>query len=206
MTVVRIGERQRKRRSSLLLRRVTPGMAILVFLAIVVLRLWVVETAIVEGRSMEDALQPGDRVLILKPLERKRFDIVVVNDPDGRGASIKRIVGMPGDVVSMVPYITETSSGPAVYGSQLYVNGEPYEEAYATSVIPVSMQPTKIADDSYFVLGDNRDASIDSRRYGAVAAEDIRGVGVAVVFPFTRTGIIAPGSQAAVPATAQNSS
>ena len=64
MTVVRLGQQQQsKRSSSLFLRRVTPGMIVLILLAIAALRLWVVETAIVEGRSMEDTLLPGDRVL-----------------------------------------------------------------------------------------------------------------------------------------------
>jgi signal peptidase I len=206
MTVVRLGQQQSKRSSSLFLRRVTPGMIVLILLAIAALRLWVVETAIVEGRSMEGTLLPGDRVLVLKLLHPTRFDVVLMNDPDGRGVSIKRIIGIPGDVVSIIPRVFETSRGQLPYGSQVYLNGRPYEEPYAAALVPTSMRPIEMPADTYFVLGDNRDLSIDSRRYGPVSADSIRGVAVAVVFPFARIALIEPGSQNAALATAQTSS
>ncbi|MDH4179767.1 MAG: signal peptidase I, partial [Armatimonadota bacterium] len=179
-----------QRRKSLLLTRVTPGTALLVIGAIVVLRMWVVETAYVEGRSMQDTLQQGDRVLILKPLKRERFDVVVVDDPEEGGIDIKRIVGMPGDIVSMVPHVVSADRTTVMYGSQLYLNSQPYDEPYATSVIPFSLPPMKVPKESYFVMGDNRDDSIDSRRYGPVKKEHVRGVALAVVFPINRFQIL----------------
>jgi len=179
-----------QRRKSLLLSRVTPGTLLLVIGAIAVLRLWVVETAYVEGRSMQDTLQQGDRVLILKLLKPKRFDIVLVDDPEEGGTDIKRIVGMPGDVVSMVPHVADVGRSTVMYGSQLYLNSQPYEEPYATSVIPSSLPPIRVPKESYFVTGDNRDDSIDSRRYGPVKKEHVRGVAVAVVFPINRIQIL----------------
>jgi len=179
-----------QRRKSLLLSRVTPGMALLVIGAILVLRLWVVETAYVEGRSMQDTLRQSDRVLILKLLKPKRFDVVLVDDPEEGGTDIKRIVGMPGDVVSMVPRVVGGGGPRMVYGSQLYLNSQPYDEPYATSVIPSSLPPMKVPKESYFVMGDNRDDSTDSRRYGPVKKEHVRGVAVAVVFPINRIQIL----------------
>jgi signal peptidase I len=179
-----------QRRKSLLRSRVTPGTLLLVIGAIAVLRLWVVETAYVEGRSMQDTLQQGDRVLILKLLKRQRFSVVVVNDPEEGGIDIKRIVGMPGDVVSMVPRVVDGGGPRMIYGSQLYLNSQPYEEPYATSVIPSSLPPIRVPKESYFVMGDNRDDSIDSRRYGPVKKEHVRGVAVAVVFPINRIQIL----------------
>jgi len=179
-----------QRRKSLLLSRVTPGTALLVIGAILVLRMWVVETAYVEGRSMQDTLQQGDRVLILKLLKPKRFDVVVVDDPEEGGIDIKRIVGMPGDIVSMVPHVAGAARSTAIYGSQLYLNSQPYDEPYATSVIPSSLPPMRVPKESYFVMGDNRDDSIDSRRYGPVKKEHVRGVAVAVVFPTNRIQIL----------------
>jgi len=181
----------KQRRKSLLLSRVTPGTALLVIGAIVVLRMWVVETAYVEGRSMQDTLQQGDRVLILKLLKRERFAVVVVDDPEEGGTDIKRIVGMPGDVVSMVPQVAWIDRSTVIYsGSQLYLNSQPYEEPYATATIPSSLPPMKVPKESYFVMGDNRDDSIDSRRYGPVKKEHVRGVAVAVVFPIDRIRIL----------------
>jgi len=185
MVEAECGKPERKQKS-LLLRRVTPGMALLVIGAILVLRLWVVETAYVEGRSMQDTLQQGDRVLIFKLLRRERFDVVVLNDPEEGGIDIKRIVGTPGDVVSVVPHVKDVGRHQVVYGGELYVNAQPYEEPYAASAIPSSLPPAKVPEDSYFVMGDNRDDSIDSRQYGPVKAKNIRGVAVAVVFPIDR--------------------
>ena len=179
-----------QRRKSLLRSRVTPGTLLLVIGAIAVLRLWVVETAYVEGRSMQDTLQQGDRVLILKLLKRQRFSVVVVDDPEEGGTDIKRIVGMPGDVVSMVPHTASSRGSTVIYGSQLYLNSQPYEEPYATSVIPSSLPPIRVPKESYFVMGDNRDDSTDSRRYGPVKKEHVGGVAVAVVFPINRIQIL----------------
>jgi len=189
MTQLTIGK-PKPRRRSLLLTRVTPGVALLIIAAIAVLRIWVVETAIVEGNSMADTLQTGDRVLISKLLAVSRFDIVVLKDPEIGGTDIKRVVGVPGDVLSMVPYVADTADSTSVYGSQLYINSIPYKEPYATSVAPQSMPPSKIAEDSCFVLGDNRDDSTDSRRYGPIKAKSVRGVALAVVYPFSRFRIL----------------
>ena len=202
MTVVRIGERERKERPSLLLRRVTPGMLILVLGAIVSLRHWVVETAIVEGQSMEDTLHPGDRVLVLKPLGLKRFDVVVLEDPEEGEIAIKRVVGLPGDVISMVPHTRPVGKRRLMLGSQLYINGAPYQEPYASSILLRSLPPLRVPERSYFVLGDNRDASVDSRHYGPVERRRIKGVGVAIVFPPQRARVIPRNAQPASPVAA----
>jgi len=194
-----------QRRKSLLRSRVTPGTLLLVIGAIAVLRLWVVETAYVEGRSMQDTLQQGDRVLILKLLKRQRFSVVVVDDPEEGGTDIKRIVGMPGDVVSMVPHTASSRGSTVIYGSQLYLNSQPYEEPYATSVIPSSLPPMRVPKESYFVMGDNRDDSTDSRRYGPVKKEHVRGVAVAVVFPIDRIQILTDAEASAANVAADTS-
>jgi signal peptidase I len=174
-------------------------MAIAVIAAILGVRLWVIETAIVEGHSMNDALRPGDRVLVLKPQPIRRFDIVVLEDPETGSVAIKRVVGLPGEMISMVPRVDSSGGREFVYGSQIYVDGKPYEESYATSLIPSSMPPIRMAEDAYFVLGDNRDASIDSRRYGPVKRGAIRGVALAVVYPPGRMGIIERPAEPAQP-------
>lgn len=198
MTEVQFGERRRKRKS-LLLTRVTPVTALLVFGSIGALRLWVVESAYVEGDSMADTLRSGDRVLIIKPIALERLDIVLLEDPETGGIDIKRIVGMPGEVVSMVPGMATVGQRQVPYGSDLYINSQRYEEPYATSVIPTSVRPVKVPRGDYFVMGDNRDGSTDSRTYGPVERDRIRGVAVAVVYPFSRMQTLtAPETPAAI--------
>lgn len=179
-------ERPKAKRKSLLRSRVTPGMLFLIIGAILVLRLWVVETAYVEGGSMNDTLQQGDRVLIFKRLEPKRFDIVVFKDPQEGGIDIKRVIGLPNEMVYMVPKLVPEGDQQMPVGSQVYINEKPLEEPYAISLLPKAMAPRTIKPTRYFLLGDNRDVSIDSRDYWGVERKDIRGVAVAVVYPFSR--------------------
>jgi signal peptidase I len=177
-------------RRSLLRARVTPLMLVLVVLAIVFFRLFVVEMAIVDGGSMDNTLHSGDHVLVLKFLGLKRFDVVLLTDPQTHGTAIKRIVGLPGDVISMVPRIVKAENTEAIAGSQLYIDGKPYDEPWAISVLPTVMTPGKIKPGKYFVLGDNRDDSVDSRTYNAVDRNQIHGVAVMVVYPFSHLRFI----------------
>jgi signal peptidase I len=187
--------RPQPRRRSLLRSRVTPVTFLLVLLGIIFFRLYVLKVAIVEGRSMDNTLHNGDRVLVLRFLGLKRFDVVVLTDPQTQGIAIKRIVGLPGDVISMVPRVVKTASGDALGGSQLYIDGRPYDEPWATSRMPAVMTPGKIRPGRYFVLGDNRDDSVDSRTYGGVDRDQIHGVAVMVIYPFSHARFITRNAQ-----------
>ena len=195
MTVVQVGEPEPPPRKSLLHSRVTPGMALLVIAAIAIFRIWVLEVAIVEGHSMEKTLRPGDRVLVLKLLGLKRFDVVVVTDPQEGGTVIKRLVGFPGDRISMVPRLAKTGGRELPIGSQLYIDDRPYDEPYATSNIPAVLEPRTIRQGRYLVLGDNRDDSVDSRVYGGVERKLIHGVAVMIIYPFSRAQVITRGAE-----------
>ena len=183
-------KRARTARSSLLRRPVTPAMVLLVVLGIAVFRLWLVETAIVDGHSMVPTLRPDDRVLVLKLAEVERFSVVVMADPEEGGTVIKRVVGLPGDSVAMIPRILLGDLSQGGFGAQLFVNRLPYREPYAQSIGRGAFPPLTVPEDHYFVLGDSRDDSIDSRRYGPVPKDLIQGVGVAVVYPFGRAGLL----------------
>ena len=175
---------------SLLRRRVTPTMALLVVLGIVVFRLWLVETAIVDGHSMAPTLRPDDRVLVFKPAKVERFSVVVMTDPEEGGTVIKRVIGLPGDSIAMIPRVLLGDLSQGGFGTQLFVNRLPYREPYAQSIGRGAFPPLTVPEDHYFVLGDSRDDSIDSRRYGPVPKDLIQGVGVAVVYPFGRAGLL----------------
>ena len=193
-------EPQPKHRTSLLTSRVTPGMAVAVIGAIVVLRLFVVETGIVEGRSMMNTLEPGNRILVLKPMEPRRYDVVLLTDPQTGLTDVKRVIGLPGDTVALVP---EVSRGPAgeitVLSTQLYLNGQLYREPYVSSPSLMPVSPTKLDRDSYFVLGDNRAISVDSATYGPIKRDRIRGVAVAVILPPQRVRWLLGSAEPAAP-------
>jgi signal peptidase I len=202
MTVVRIGKQEREQRSSLLTRPVTPGLLLLVLLGLIIFRVWIVEMAIVDGPSMETTLKDNDRVLVLKPLAVHRFDVVVLRDPEANEPVIKRVIGMPGDVIQIVPRVRIVGLEEIEEGGDLYINGTLYHEPYATCVAPTRFGPLKMPSDSFLVLGDNRDRSTDSRSYGAVPAKDIQGVAVAIVYPFGRMGRLKGEAVPAGPVTA----
>jgi signal peptidase I len=202
MTVVQMGQPEEKKRTSLLRARVTPVTALIVILVIVALRLWVVETAIVGGHSMRNALMSGDRVLVLKPLGLRRFDIAVFKDPQGAGVAIKRVVGLPGDIVEMRPRTVRSGGEEYPAGVQLYINGAGYDRPNTISSEPRPMPPFRVPENSYFLLGDNLDVSVDSRQYGPVERSNIDGVGVAVLYPPQRMRLLVPDEPAPAEAAA----
>lgn len=137
----------------------------------------------VEGNSMEETLQQGDMVLMEKISEIERFDVIVFQLADGTNY-IKRVIGLPGDTL----YYED---------DQLYVNGEKIEESFLSveqedTAIPFTydfrfeelMGVEKLGKDSYFVMGDNRRLSKDSRSFGAISKEDILGKARVVYYPF----------------------
>ncbi len=181
-------------RRSLLLKKITWRDA-LVILGIAVMRLWVVQTVIVDGNSMSPTLANDERVLVLHPLHPHRFSVVVFTDPRDQTSVIKRVVGLPGDKVSSV--VVTPPRGPGSFPeSRLEVNGTEYSEPYApvtVGTIPGGEMPAE----RYYVLGDNRQNSEDSRssRYRPIPASSIQGVAVAVVYPFSHMRILTPTAE-----------
>ncbi len=126
----------------------------------------------VQGASMSPTLIDGQRYLLYRwtYLVRppRKGEIVVIKDPEDHGLSVKRIVGLPDELVEM------RTDG-------LYVNGAKIPEPYLVSKYTLAPhnQPTKplrLPKDGYFVLGDNRYRSADSRIYGAVPRGNILGL------------------------------
>jgi signal peptidase I len=138
----------------------------------------------VQGTSMEPLLLDGERIVVNKFIYRfqsiERGDVVVFWYPRDPSVSfIKRVVGLPGDLV-------EIRSG------QLLVNGLPAPERY----LPASFRdgdsypPTEVRKGYYFVLGDHRRSSNDSRSWGEVPEKYIYGRAVYRFWPFDRVGPI----------------
>ncbi len=136
----------------------------------------------VEGTSMSPLLTDQERIFINKFVYRfepiQRGDIVVFWYPLDRTKSyIKRVVGLPGE-------------GLSIQNGQVFVNGQPLPEPYVPAgfLDRQSYPPLHIPPDQYYVLGDHRDSSNDSRVWGTVARQYIYGKAVFVYWPFSEFG------------------
>jgi signal peptidase I len=103
----------------------------------------------------------------------KRGDIVVFKIPTASGGITKRVIGLPGDQVKMVKGI-------------VYVNGKILKERYRVLKDTSNFGPIKIPAGSYFMLGDNRSASSDSRHWGAISGDNIFGIIAARIWPLNK--------------------
>lgn len=124
---------------------------------------FLVSTIIIRGSSMEPNLHDGE-TYILKCLSHsyQRGQIVVLKDKEGY--AIKRIIGMPGETISF-------------HNQKVLINGQPLIEHYldAKTATIGPPKPIIVPADAYYVLGDNRNHSCDSREFGPVARNHIRG-------------------------------
>src|ERR1700733_74038 len=159
-----------------------------VFAAItaVLIVVFVVQPVKVEGTSMLPRLENDKRIFVNKMVYSfhpiKRDDIVVFWFPDDPSKSfIKRVIGLPGEVVRID------------HKGQLYVNGQPVDEPYLSpdrTRYPRAMPDTVIKPHYYFVMGDNRDASNDSRSWGLVPEKYIYGKAMFRYWPLSRLGLL----------------
>jgi signal peptidase I len=156
-----------------------------VFLAILVI-LFLYQPVKVEGTSMMPALENQERIFINKFVYRfgivdvHRGDMVVFWFPmDPTKSYIKRVIGVPGDTV-------EIDNGTVI------VNGQPLEEDYVLNEYRdrQPMAPFKVQHDEYFVMGDHRSSSNDSRSWGPVPKKYIYGKAVFVYWPLEKIGVV----------------
>ena len=144
--------------------------------------LFLVQPFQVEGRSMQPRLEDGERILVdkLSPRFRAigRGDILVFRSPADSGRYlIKRAVGLPGETVR-------------ISGGRLIVDGREIEEDYLAHLPPEgeSYGPVRLGPASYFVLGDHRTDSEDSRTWGAVDRSLIIGRAILSYWPPSKVG------------------
>lgn len=174
------------------------GVAVAAVLVALAIQAWVVKPYSIPSGSMRDTLRPGDRVLVNRFVyhlrEPQRGDVVVFHYPrDPSVVFIKRIVGAPGDVLD-------------VRDGRLYVNGrsvhEPFVHRTGGQTDPTIAEPTlpgstlhdpwslsipyTVPAGRYFVMGDNRTDSDDSRDWGTVPRSAIVGEGLLTYWPLSR--------------------
>ena len=181
---------RRKRRETGIIREILGWIFyIVVILALTyVIITYVGQRTSVSGSSMETTLSDGDQLLVDKLSYRfqnpKRFDIIVFPYQHAENTYyIKRIIGLPGETVQVVD-------------GYVYINGSRLEsDIYGKEVMDDPMaasQPITLGSDEYFVLGDNRNHSQDSRdpSVGKVKKDTIMGKAWVRIYPFDKMGVI----------------
>ena len=142
----------------------------------------------VSGASMYPTLHNGDRMILSKIGDINRFDVVVLKAPDENVEYIKRVIGMPGDTLEMKQGV-------------LYINGKKIEQPFINTealqkqtvfiddfTLQTLTGETKIPEGKYFVMGDNRGVSKDSRMIGLIDRKAIEGKAVFTIWPMNQFG------------------
>ena len=151
------------------------GLYVITIILVLLVKKFIVSPIKVNGTSMMTTLHDGD-IMILNIIgyrfdEINRFDIVVVDE--GNEYLIKRVIGLPGEEIEYKD-------------NQLYINGKKVKENYGSQV--TEDFKVKVKKNSYFVLGDNRTNSLDSRHFGSFKKDRIIGKTSLIIFPFNRFG------------------
>jgi signal peptidase I len=161
-----------------IIREYVEALVVAIILALVI-RTFVIQAFKIPSGSMLETLQIGDHVLVNKFIytfsDPKRGDIIVFKYPEDQTRDfIKRIVGLPGETLEIKNRV-------------VYINKEPLKEDYVKSSSSEfstsnNLSPRLIPPDSYFVMGDNRDNSMDSRVWGFLKHDLIRGKSLIIYF------------------------
>jgi signal peptidase I len=166
--------RARPRSVLVTLARESAGTAALAAVLTLVLQR-AVQPRLVEGGSMEPTLHTSQRVLV-SPLAYRllgqlhRGDVVVFDAWGDEPDYIKRVIGVPGETVELRDGV-------------VYVDGRVLVEPYVTARSSDSCGPVMLGEREYFVLGDNRPNSADSRTFGPLAADQIVGPALVSLWP-----------------------
>lgn len=154
-----------------------------IILIVVLIRLFIFDPVRVEGHSMDTTLSDGEIMILNKVYYRKndieRFDIVVVDEGDKN--IIKRVIGLPGEVISY-------------RNNKLYIDGQevsdPFPSKKTEDFTLGDIGHERIPGGCYFVMGDNRSNSLDSRSeaIGVIRKKQILGKANLVVWPLNKVG------------------
>ena len=151
---------------------------IIIIFVVILIRTFIVTPIKVNGTSMSETLQHGDTMLLnkisMKFNKINRFEIVVIKTSDSY--LIKRVIGLPGETIEYKDGI-------------LYINNKKVKDPYYKDKNTIDFEKVTIPKNNYFVMGDNRGDSIDSRIIGCIEKEDILGTTKLIIFPLSDIGI-----------------
>lgn len=149
---------------------------IIIIIVVIIIRTFIFTPVVVNGPSMMNTLHNGDVMILdkigMKLSGIKRFDIVVIQT--GKTKIIKRVIGLSGETISYK-------------NNKLYINGKEVSDNHSNE-ITYDFEEVKIPDGEYYVLGDNRTDSVDSRILGTIPKNEILGHATFIIYPFNRFG------------------
>ncbi len=157
---------------------ITAVLAVVVFITIQA----TIQTFVVVGSSMEPSFWNGQRLIVNKAAyafhQPEMGDVIVFQPPNGQHEDyIKRIIGLPGDTIE-------------IKGGAVYVNGAKLSEPYIKDAPNYTLPHQKVLENSYFVLGDNRQNSNDSHTGWLVPRENLVGKAWLSIWPVAELGLV----------------
>jgi len=148
---------------------------LIIILVVVSIRTFIVTPILVQGESMVPTLDGGEIMLLKKyDTSYERFDIVVVNKSVEGDNLIKRVIALPGETIRYK-------------SNRLYINDKIIEDVYSYGNTG-NFQEITLGKDEYFLMGDNREISKDSRTLGIIKKSEITGTVGIIIYPFNKIG------------------
>lgn len=161
---------------------------VLFLVCIFIIPQYVVQRTIVDQTSMENTLHSGDNLIVEKVSYRfknpERFDIIIFHPvaTDENEFYVKRVIGLPGETIQ-------------IKDNKIYINEKELKENYGKNSIidpGIAKDPITLGDDEFFVMGDNRDVSLDSRspEVGLVKKDSIQAKAIFRIWPLSEIGTL----------------
>jgi len=168
--------------------------AVMVVAIVVVVRVFIAQPFVVSGTSMVPTYQNSNYLIIDEVTYHfhgpVRGDVIVFHPPvDPKVYYIKRVIGLPGDTVTIKNSVVSITNAE-------WPDGHVITESYVTPDAPGDNFSITVPADNYFVMGDNRPASFDSRRWGLLPKKNITGRVFLRLFPLNKLGVF-PGEHVA---------
>ena len=166
--------------------------ALIALIIVIPVRMFVAQPFIVSGASMENTFHTGEYLIVdqvsYRLHEPESGDVIVFRYPRNPSTFfIKRIIAVPGDTISIDGNIVTITN-------EKYPNGYILDEPYIADMSPNTFLTEELGEREYFVMGDNRDKSSDSRTWGILQRENIIGEAFLRLFPLNEVGV-APGAE-----------